>query len=253
MIHFVKYPNLPQDCSSIIICDKYCNKLISGLEALDIQVFTMPDNPILPGSVSYHTDLSVFHGGDRVLFLSVQLKHSDFTNRLKKAGAELKYFSEGETPEYPGDVRGNICCIGKRCILNPDTADPAIKRFILEKQLELIPVRQGYTRCSVCIVDENSIITADRMIARKAKEAGLEVLLIEPGSVQLEGFSYGFIGGAAFKTSHRVLCFTGVLDAFPKEDRNRILAFLDERSIEPVYLTDQPAFDIGGAVPLTER
>ena len=253
MIHFVKKANLPLNCKIIIICDKYCKKLKKGLEALHIQIIPMPENLRLPESVSYHTDLSVFHGGEKNLFLSRSLRGTCFSDELKKLGAELRFFTSQETPEYPGDVQGNICCLERFCILNPITADPEIIRFLTEKGFEQIKVRQGYARCSVCIVDGSSIITEDRKIACKAQKAGIDVLLIDPGSVLLHGYTYGFIGGATFKVSSSILCFTGVLDRFPEKEKEKILSFLKKRNIRPCYLTEEPLFDIGGAVPLIER
>lgn len=73
------------------------------------------------------------------------------------------------------------------------------------------------------------------------------MLRIRPGYIELAGFDTGFIGGAAFRISERALAFTGRLDSHP--DRADIEAFLRSRGIEPVYLTDRPAFDIGSAVP----
>ena len=77
------------------------------------------------------------------------------------------------------------------------------------------------------------------------------MLEIAPGHIELEGFEYGFIGGAVFKLSKRELAFTGRLDAHP--DYNNIIAFLDARGIAPIYLTDAPAFDVGSILPLIEK
>ena len=52
-----------------------------------------------------------------------------------------------------------------------------------------------------------------------------------------------------FKLSPERMAFTGRLDLHP--DRARIEAYLRGRGVEPVYLTERPAFDIGSAVPLT--
>ena len=253
MMRFVEKSNLPLDCSLVIICDKYCNKFRAGLDALQIQTLQMPENPFLLRSVSYHTDLSVFHGGGKALFLSSSLRGSGFADDLQKIGAELRFFSAKETPEYPGDVQGNICCLDRYYIHNPATADPEIIRFLADKGFVGIPVRQGYARCSVCVVNESSIITEDRKIAWKAEKAGIDALLIDPGYVQLNGYKYGFIGGATFKASRSILCFTGVLERFPQKEQEQILTFLKERNIQPYYLTEDPLFDIGGAVPLIER
>ena len=113
-----------------------------------------------------------------------------------------------------------------------------------------ISSRQGYSRCSVCVVNDNAIITADEGICRSAEARGVDVLKIRPGYIDLPGFDYGFIGGASFKISDTKLAFTGRLDRHP--DAERIIEFVSLHNVDIVYITDKPAFDIGGVIPITE-
>ena len=110
--------------------------------------------------------------------------------------------------------------------------------------------RQGYSRCSVCVVNDNAIITADEGICRSAKAHGIDVLKIRPGYIDLPGFDHGFIGGASFKISDTKLAFTGRLDSHP--DAEQMIGFASLHSVDIVYITDKPAFDIGGAIPIIE-
>ena len=105
--------------------------------------------------------------------------------------------------------------------------------------------KQGYTKCSICVVDENSIITADNKIAAIVSATGMDVLHVSEKITALDGFEHGFIGGASFKISRNKMAFTGVIA--------RIERFLNERDIAPVYLTNAPMFDIGSAIPITEE
>ena len=60
----------------------------------------------------------------------------------------------------------NACVVGKWLLCNPDiTALEVLSRFENES---VIGFKQGYARCTVCVVDENSIITADPVIAAAA-------------------------------------------------------------------------------------
>ena len=111
-----------------------------------------------------------------------------------------------------------------------------------------VTVAQGYAKCAVCVVNDHSIITADAGVSRAAKNAGLDVLDITAGHVALDGYAYGFIGGAAFKIRNDTLAFTGTLDTHPYKER--ILRFLADRGQKAVFLTDEPIFDIGGAITL---
>ena len=253
MIKFVQHPNLPENCSGLIICGRYYDIFKNKLEMLGIRAFLMPDSRDLPREISYHADLSVFHAGDNRLFAAKDFAGTDFFEIITSAGFEVTFFENEQSFEYPGDAAGNVCLFGKFSIFNSCTADKARKKYLDSIEAVRIDVKQGYTKCNVCVVDDHSIITNDRMIAEKAETAGIDALLSDPSYIKLEGFSHGFIGGCAFKTASDNLCFTGILDTFPDEERNRILEFLDKKGIEPVFLTDRPLFDIGGAVPVLER
>ena len=76
------------------------------------------------------------------------------------------------------------------------------------------------------------------------------MLKIRPGYIDLPGFDYGFIGGASFKISDTKLAFTGRLDSHP--DAELITEFASLHNVDIVYITDKPAFDIGGVIPITE-
>ena len=115
----------------------------------------------------------------------------------------------------------------------------------------MISCKQGYARCCTCVVDEGAIITSDRGIAAAARKKGIEVLEISAGHIALEGFPYGFIGGASFKLEKNILAFTGTLDRHP--DREAIGQFLFLRKVHPVYITQEPVFDIGSAIPIIEK
>lgn len=252
MSRFVSEPNLPVSCSVLIYGKKYAGILEESLNSLHIESILLPDNPDIDRRLSGHADLSVFHAGGERLFLAPYLKGSAFASRLECRGALLDFPVVQQGQVYPGDAQFNCCVVGQRLICNPKTAAGNIVDYLTSvDNKSLIPVRQGYSRCAVCIVNSESIITSDRGIAAAARADGQQVLLIQEGHIRLDGYAYGFIGGAAFKISSDKLAFTGSLDAHP--DRDAILRFLAERGVEPVYLSREPLFDIGSAIPLFEN
>lgn len=249
---FVSEPNLPVSCSALIYGEKNAEILEETLNSLHIKSILLPDNPDIDKRLSGHADLSVLHTGGKRFFLAPFLKGSAFASRLQSRGAVLDFPVTQQEREYPGDAQFNCCVVGKRLICNPKTAASGIVDYLTNTAgKRLLPVRQGYSRCAVCIVDGESIITADRGIAKAAQADGLRVLMIHEGHIRLDGYAYGFIGGAAFKLSSDKLAFTGQLDSHP--DRDTILRFLAERGVEPVYLSREPIFDIGSAIPLFEN
>jgi hypothetical protein len=94
-------------------------------------------------------------------------------------------------------------------------------------------------------VDDNALITSDNAIANAAEKLGISVLKISPGGIELEGFDYGFIGGASI-TLNDAVAFTGAISN--DCDRIRIEEFIAGRGKSTIYLTGCQAFDIGGAV-----
>jgi len=99
----------------------------------------------------------------------------------------------------------------------------------------------------VCKVSENAIITADKSIAYESDKHGIDVLLINPGNIILDGFEYGFIGGATFLIN-KALYFTGSIDAFPENEKKKMLEFISSHNVEIRFLSDNPVFDIGSAI-----
>ena len=252
MKSFVRSPNLPERCAMLIYGERYAGFLEKSLDSLKIESILMPDNPHVDSRLAGHADLSILHAGGNQLFLAPFLKGSVFAAHLQELGAEIRYPDVVHGASYPHDVQFNLCMIKDRIILNPKTAAESIVDYLTNiSENCFVPVRQGYSRCAACVVDGSSIITADRGLAAASDAAGLHVLLIHPGHIQLNGYDYGFIGGASFKIASDRLAFTGHLSNHP--DKGRILRFLDDRGIEPVFLSKYPAFDIGTAIPILEN
>lgn len=247
----VEKPNLPEEAESIIIGEKYSNILRKPLEKLGINPLFMPDNSNVDPRLSGHADLSVLHMGRERLCLATYLRESPFAEQLSAMGFLVDSPEMQQSAVYPGDAQLNLCICGKHAFFNPSVVPNSIVHFLTSNELNKIACRQGYTKCSVCVVDEGAIITADRGIEGLARAAGMDVLLIEPGFVALDGFPYGFIGGAAFKITRSKLAFTGTLK--PCKNESEILSFLKHHQVEPVYLTNRPLFDIGSAVPISEK
>lgn len=221
---------------------RYRERLFEPLNRLGAEVIWMPDNPDVDPRLAGHADLSAFSAENTVV--AAKGLYPNIVNRLT-FGVDILEAEKTQESLYPNDALLCACYTGKYLICNPKTIDSSILKCV---RGELIPVNQGYTKCSVCVVAKDAIITSDCAIASKGRQAGMDVLLVEPGHIKLDGFNYGFIGGATFLINEKLLAFTGILTAHP--DKDRILTFLKKHHLEPVFLTDDPIFDIGGAVAL---
>ena len=247
----VEKPNLPEMAETVLIGEKYFELLEKPLKKLGINALSIPGNGFVNPRLSGHGDLSVLHTGGNVLWLAPHLRGSCFAERLNSMGFALDYPNILQSAAYPGDAQLNVCICGKYAICNRSIVPEDIVNQLTDIGFEIIDCRQGYAKCSVCVVDEGAIITADRGVEAAAREAGLDVLLIEPGYITLDGFSFGFIGGSSFKISRSKLAFTGTLDLHPS--KKDILHFLKAHEMEAVYLTDRSIFDIGSGIPITEK
>lgn len=147
--------------------------------------------------------------------------------------------------DYPGHAIYNGCSTGKYFIHNLKITDSKLLQAAESAGLTMVHVAQGYAKCSVIVVDEKSIITADRGIQKAAKSAGLDVLLINPGQVVLEGYPYGFIGGASGKVEKTIL-FNG--DLREHSDFNEIKDFIESRGLSIKYFEGYPLTDIGSII-----
>ena len=247
----VEKPNLPKMAETVLIGEKYTELLEKPLEKLGINAVPVPDNGYVDSRLSGHGDLSVLHMGGKILWLAPHLRRSRFAERLNSMGFALDYLDILQSAAYPGDAQLNVCICGKYAICNKSIVSAEIVSNLTDSGFEILDCRQGYAKCSVCVVTEGAIITADRGVEAVAREAGLDVLLIEPGYIALDGFDYGFIGGSSFKISRSKLAFTGTLDTHPS--KMDILHFLKAHEVEAVYLTERPIFDIGSGIPITEK
>ena len=251
MSKFVEHANLPHTAAQLLVGEKYRDQLDEAFKSLKIKPIYCPSNPYIDERLAGHCDLSVLHAGGNTLFLASYLKDTDFSKELEILGFRIFYPQEVMDKTYPKDAPFNLCLSKNVFYYAEKVSNCQITEWLIRNGFHAVSVKQGYCRCSVAIVSERSIITSDQGVCRMALKNGMDCLLIEPGNISLEGFDYGFIGGSSFKISKDQLCFTGNFDAHP--DKNAILRFLKKHSVRPVFLTDQPIFDIGSAVPLTEK
>ena len=131
---------------------------------------------------------------------------------------------------YPNSVAYNVAVTDKYAICRQNITDTVIVDKILASGREIINVKQGYSKCSVCSFGIG-IITADKGIY-KAISNKLPTLLIKPGFVGLSGCEYGFIGGASGFDGR--LVFSGNIAEHP--DFTKIDDFLENMKIKYICM-----------------
>ncbi len=236
-------PNLPTSKVCHVVMSNENPQFVKESVHLGINVLpTEQCNDVLP-AVNRHADmLFSYLGGGKYLIEKSQTKLKSELDRL--SGFTCKdCVSLG--PNYPDDILLNTCIIGNLAICCKKNIHPAFK-----ESFEIIEVPQGYSKCSVCVVDKHSIITDDKSIYNACKGHNIDALLIRKGSVRLNGFDYGFIGGCCGKISEDTIAFCGNLDTHC--DALKIKSFLSERNVTYISLGKLELTDIGSILPITQ-
>ncbi len=174
----------------------------------------------------------------------------------------------GISYEYPDDVPYNAVVTDRFLIQNTELTSHDVLERARFAGLQIINVKQGYTRCSCLPVGSNAFITADEGIAKSLRawnelirseaasaaadgdeeEAAslmndmIDILPVRQGYVHLEGFDHGFIGGTAGAVGKKIY-FNGDLTEHP--DSDIIVRFIEDHGYEPVWFADEPLTDIG--------
>ena len=152
MIRFVEKPHLPQgEVRQIIIGEKYKNVLENALFEQNIAPIWFKNNDFVDERLSGHCDLMTAHlGGNRLAVQSSVADNCKLINNI-----ELICTENPSRPEYPYDAGLNICIVDEKLIYNPKSANMQI---VSQFEGTKLICKQGYTKCSICVVDENSII-----------------------------------------------------------------------------------------------
>lgn len=243
---FLDHPNLPEGDVIVAAVSGTYSQFADSLNQMSVNTIRVSPSLRKEQPLADHADLKILHAGSNRVFLSAgELTLKRELEKLNFHVMEIPYTASGP---YPNDVRLNAVLIGNKMIMNPKTAAPQILDYCAEAHIMIIPVKQGYAKCTAAVIDKNSIITSDDGIARAAFGAGIEVLRIRPGYIRLDGYGYGFIGGTCGKIGKNTIAFCGKIQNHP--DYLMIRDFLNARGIEPIALADCPLTDVGGILPL---
>lgn len=144
---------------------------------------------------------------------------------------------------YPENCRFNAVCLDRYFIHNLKITSLTLLKEVKKLGLECIHVNQGYTKCNTVVVDGHSVITADQGILRVLRDyPAIDVLPVRQGFVRLEGFPYGFLGGASGRVDG-TLFFNGDLSAHP--DFPAIRQFVESRGVALRFFPEYELTDIG--------
>ncbi len=217
---------------------------LSALEKYGFTPILIPPARYLDIAVASHTDMLIFIGLGRLFC------HADYYDRNKElierilfiSKLELMLSNEKTGDKYPLDVLFNACLIKNRLICNKKTVSSLILATAEAYGIEIIDVPQGYTKCSICPVGNDAILTSDSVIATACRKHGMNVLLISRGHISLPPYEYGFVGGASGYCEGKVY-FCGSLNTHP--DGDKMKKFCTQNGAEIIELSNEILQDVG--------
>lgn len=233
----------------MVIADGRINNSIEeGFKKKNISVIKTKAYKGVYEAISFHPDIFFHHlGGSDIVYAPGT--HEQTLSQLLSYGFKLIKGLTTLSSKYPHNIAYNVARIGKLAFHNTKYTDTILANELEKRKVRLIHVNQGYSKCMVCIVDEKSIITSDKGIAKAAKDNGLEVLLIESAEkILLPGFDSGFIGGSTGLINKNELAFSGNLETLNSSEK--IFDFVRARNIKLVSLTYNSIYDIGSILPI---
>lgn len=274
----------------IFLSENACAPLTQALENDGHDIYKVLSTDVVYPAISAHADIYMCRVGDTLLIddtiltdppvmeqymEELERQSEDFTEKpvipamaSKDGQGHIVLSMGGIGYEYPDDVPYNAIATNRFFIHNTDLTSPALLDRARFAGLQIINVKQGYTRCSCLPVGSKAFITSDEGIARTlrawnemirseaaAAEADcddeerislmndiVDILLIRPGYIRLEGFEHGFIGGTAGAVGNKIY-FNGDITEHP--DSDLIIRFIEDHAFTPIWFADEPLTDIG--------
>lgn len=242
---FVEKPNLPKSAVSELIVSGRYTFVIDELKRLGISVIEANELSEVYGTEKYHADISVIHlCNDNLL---VAKNNTVLVHKLSSLGYNISLSEKTIFGKYPNCTALNAVLLEDKMICRASSIDDKLMEYCKNNSIRIIPVKQGYARCSTAVVAENAVITSDSGIYRACVENSIDVLKIESGYIEIEGYDYGFIGGSCGKLSHDILAFCG--DVKKHKNYDDMKAFALNYGVNLLSLSNKKLFDVGGIIP----
>ncbi len=215
-----------------------------GLSRHADKIMKLPPFKCLQKPVSAHPDMLMFPTEDSIITDKRYAEENAglFRELSELSGRRIVLCNKGLFNSYPDDVKFNCFTAGGRIFGLVASLSEKILEWAEKNHVSVKNVKQGYAKCSACVVSGNAVITEDTSIERAMVENGIDVLRVTSGQVALEGYDCGFVGGACGSDSENVY-FCGDISRHP--DFEKIEKFCHDRGKNCVSLGNGRLYDIG--------
>lgn len=207
--------------------------------------------------ISAHADIFCSKIADKIIFeksvYDIFFNDKRYSNIMK-----MKNIICGKkevSSKYPNDVLYNVSLVGNNAIHNFKFTDDNVRKVIKSNNINCININQGYSKCSIANVCDNSCIVTDKKIYEALTKNGIDTLLLEkkPDIKLLAKSSYskmeGFIGGATCMIDNKFIVFG---DVKYTNNEKKIREFLDSKNVELVHFNLHELVDYGSAIEIVE-
>ncbi len=248
---YIKKPNLPTSKVKCVIVDANAPKaLFDFFDVNKIEYIKSMKIPNILDAVSTHPDMQICHVGNKNFICSPDA-YSYYSEELRKYEIDVLKGESNVLSTYPRDISYNVVITEKYLIHNLKYTDKAIMNFFRNTDISIHNVKQGYTKCAVCVIDSNALITSDAGIYKFCKMNGIDCLLTEKDSIRLGNRSDGFIGGCCGMIDYKTLLFCG--DISRHNSYNEIVKFASKYDVEIISLSGEQLTDVGSIIPVVQE
>ena len=218
------------------------NSITDVFKAFRYDVMQVPKCSLIAEAVSTHPDMlfSVIGEGRVITDRGYFAANKTFFDALKKKGVTVTLSERSLSDKYPNDILFDAIRTERLLVGNLKHTVPEL----FGDGIKAVNVRQGYALCSTLLLD-GAAISSDVGICDALRKNGYEALQIQSGGIRLNGYGYGFIGGAsAVLQREKAVLFFG--NVYKHPDGERIVRFCEERGYKVYCDEGTPLTDCGG-------
>lgn len=189
--------------------------------------------------VSGHPDIFIFQGINN--FVIAPNSPKELVDFLNKHKVNFEFGNKEVGTELNNSTQYNCIVTNNLLFHKKGFTDNIVLESNRDKKLVQLP--QAYTRCSLTKLNENSFITSDGGINKALNNSKLNTLLIDPTSIELPGYPYGFFGGTN-GIHNNIFYLIGSLNNHPQG--KIIKDFIEDNKLRIIELHKGKIYDGGG-------
>ena len=223
------------------------------LKQLGYKLIELEQNTNIYEEISSHVDIHVCKIGSKLIVEKSKYPKIKDCIREWNNSIRIEIGQDFISQNYPQDIKYNVCIIGNKAIHNFEYTDSKIKEELIKQNYELINTNQGYTNCSIAVIDENSAIVTDKGLYKILEKHKIDVLYVKENlDIKLltqSGYSSknGFIGGAISRIGNNIVVF-GDLSKIDKQ--SKIRNFIMSKNLNIIEFKDLDIIDYGGIIEI---